>query len=184
MPKMLYAGRRKDDRQWETGERVIEFIDSCDGDDSFDGDFFRLRPVPLTGRQAKMVSRILLGEKVKVTVAWTFYTGFIISMLLFSEIESLFLACDVVWMPQILQKWAKDRCSRDDKAYAGTVRNKFCLHGRSERKHFTSIQLSCSGKVIYKAKMSRSVARHVDIGDRVLVVPLSTDVVVIPRELS
>ena len=173
-------------------ERVIEFIDSCDGDDSFDGDFSRLRPVSLTERQTRMVNRILLGEKVKITVAWTFYTGFIASMLIFSEIESLFqavlmvlfLACDVVWTPQILRKWAKDRCSRSDKAYAGTVRNKFCLHGRSERKHFASIRLSGSGKVIYKAKMSRSVARHVDIGDRVLVVPLSTDVVVIPCELS
>lgn len=173
-------------------ERVIEFIDSCDGDDSFDGDFSHLRPVPLTDRQAKMVSRILLGEKVKVTVAWTFYTGFIISMLIFTEVESpsqavlmvLFLAVDVVWTPQILRKWAKDRCSRGDKAYAGTVRNKFCLHGRSERKHFASVQLSGSGKVICKARMSRTVARHVDIGDRVLVVPLSTDVVVIPRELS
>ena len=35
-------------------ERVIEFIDSCDGDDSFDGDFSRLRPVSLTDRQARM----------------------------------------------------------------------------------------------------------------------------------
>jgi len=173
-------------------ERVIEFIDSCDGDDSFDGDFSHLRPVPLTGGQAKMVSRILLGEKVKVTIAWTFYTGFIASMLIFTEIESLFqavlmvlfLACDVVWTPQILRKWAKDRCRRGDKAYAGTMRNKFYLHGRSERKHFASVRLSGSGNVIYKARMSRSVARHVDIGDRVLVVPLSTDVVVIPRELS
>ena len=173
-------------------ERVIEFIDSCDGDDSFDGDFSRLRPVPLTDRQAKMVSRILLGEKAKVTIAWTFYTGFIISMLLFSEIESLFqavlmvlfLAVDVVWTPQILRKWAKDRCSRGDKAYAGTVLNKFCLHGKSERKHFASIRLSGSDKVIYKVGLSRSVARHVDIGDRVLVVPLSTDVVVIPHKLS
>lgn len=148
-------------------ERVIEFIDSCDGNDSFDGDFSRLRPVPLTDRQARMVSRILLGEKVKVTVAWTFYTGFMASMLIFTEVESLFqaalmvlfLACDVVWTPQILRKWAKGRCSRGDKAYAGTILNKFCLHGRS-------------------------VARHVGIGDRVLVVPLSTDVVVIPCELS
>ena len=173
-------------------ERVIEFIDSCDGDDSFDGDFSHLKPVPLTDRQAKMVSRILLGEKAKVTIAWTFYTGFIISMLIFTDVESplqavlmvLFLAVDVVWTPQILRKWAKDRCSRGDKAYAGTVLNKFCLHGRSERKHFASVRLSGSGNVIYKAKMSRSVARHVDIGDRVLVVPLSTDVVVIPCELS
>lgn len=173
-------------------ERIIEFIDSCDGDDSFDGDFSRLRPVPLTDRQAKMVSRILLGEKVKVTVAWTFYTGFIASMLIFTEIESLFqavlmvlfLAVDVVWTPQILRKWAKDRCRRGDKAYAGTVLNKFCLHGKSERKHFASIRLSGSGNVIYKVGLSRSVARHVDIGDRVLVVPLSTDVVVIPRKLS
>ena len=157
-------------------ERVIEFIDSCDGDDSFDGDFSRLRPVSLTDRQARMVSRILLGEKVKVTVAWTFYTGFIISMLLFSEI--------VVWTPQILWKWAKDRCSRGDKAYAGTILSKFCLHGKSERKHFASIRLSGSDKVIYKVGLSRSVARHVDIGDRVLVVPLSTDVVVIPHKLS
>lgn len=173
-------------------ERIIEFIDSCDGDDSFDGDFSHLKPVPLTDRQAKMVSRILLGEKAKVTMAWTFYTGFIISMLLFSEIESLFqavlmvlfLAVDVVWTPQILRKWAKDRCSRGDKAYAGTVLNKFCLHGKSERKHFASIRLSGSDKVIYKVGLSRSVARHVDIGDRVLVVPLSTDVVVIPHKLS
>lgn len=139
-----------------------------------------------------MVSRILLGEKVKVTVAWTFYTGFIISMLIFTDVESppqavlmvLFLACDVVWTPQILRKWAKDRCRRGDKAYAGTVLNKFCLHGKSERKHFASVRLSGNGNVIYKAKMSRSVARHVDIGDRVLIVPLPTEVVVIPCELS
>lgn len=173
-------------------ERVIEFIDSCDGDDSFDGDFSRLRPVSLTDRQAKMVSRILLGEKIKVTMAWTFYTGFIASMLIFTEVESpsqavlmvLFLAVDVVWTPQILRKWAKDRCSRGDKAYVGTVLNKFCLHGKSERKHFASVRLSGNGKVIYKARMSRSVARHVSVGDRVLVVPLPTDIVVIPRELS
>lgn len=173
-------------------ERVIEFIDSCDGDDSFDGDFSHLRPVPLTDGQAKMVSRILLGEKIKVTMAWTFYTGFIISMLIFTDVESppqavlmvLFLAVDVVWTPQILRRWAKDRCGRGDKAYAGTILSKFCLHGRSERKHFASVRLSGSGKVIYKARMSRSVARHVGIGDRVLVVPLSTDVVVIPRKLS
>lgn len=173
-------------------ERIIEFIDSCDGDDSFDGDFSHLKPVPLTDRQAKMVSRILLGEKAKVTMAWTFYTGFIAAMLIFTEVESpfqavlmvLFLACDVVWTPQILRRWAKDRCRRGDKAYAGTVLNKFCLHGKSERKHFASVRLSGSGKVICKARMSRTVARHVDIGDRVLVVPLATDVVVIPCELS
>lgn len=173
-------------------ERVIEFIDSCDGDDSFDGDFSHLKPVPLTDSQARMVSRILLGEKVKVTIAWTFYTGFIASMLLFTEVESplqavlmvLFLAVDVVWTPQILRKWTKDRCSRGDKAYAGTILSKFCLHGRSERKHFASIRLSGSGKVIYKAGLSGTVARHVSVGDRVLVVPLSTDVVVIPCELS
>lgn len=169
-------------------ERKFDFIDSYDANDSFNGDFSKLKAIPLTKHQVNLVNKILLGEKIKLTVVWVIYTSIITILLLFTTIENLFQAVllilffsgDIIWMLYILKKWMKDRCRKDGKAYRGVVINKFYLQNKSERKYFVSVKLS-NNEIIYKAKLSRLVKKYVDISDSILIVPLF-NVVIIPYE--
>ena len=69
-------------------ERKLEFIDSYDEDDSFDGDFSKLKAISLTTSQLDLVNKILLKEKVKLTSIWAMYTVLITIMLFYGSIEN------------------------------------------------------------------------------------------------
>lgn len=71
-------------------ERKLEFIDSYDEDDSFDGDFSKLKAISLTTSQLDLVNKILLREKVKLTSIWAMYTVLITIMLLYGLLRIYF----------------------------------------------------------------------------------------------
>lgn len=169
-------------------ERKLEFIDSYDEDDSFDGDFSKLKAISLTTSQLDLVNKILLREKVKLTSIWAMYTVLITIMLFYGSIENflqiilimfLFMG-DVIGLINIVKKWMKDKCKIDSKAYEGKVTNKFYFHNKSERKYFVSIKFP-NNKVIYKVNLNKLVKEYINIGDSVLIIPLMS-IVVIPVE--
>lgn len=163
----------------------MEFIDSYDEDDSFDGDFSKLNAVPLTTHQVNLVNRILLKEKIKLTVVWIIYTIIITVLALYAPVENLlqvvllvlFFAGDIIWMIHILKQWIKGKCKSTSKAYKGVVINRFYMRNKSERKYFVSIKLS-NDEIIYKAKLSGLVKKSIDINDSVLIVPLFSTVII------
>lgn len=167
-------------------DRKAEFIDSYDTDNSFDGDYSKLHAVSLTNYQVSQINKILLREKIKLTLVWLIYTSLITLLLLYAPIENLlqvvllilFFTGDIIWMIYILKKWIKDRCNNDSKAYRGIAINKFYINNKSERKYFVSIKLS-NNEIIYKAKLNGLIKKQVNINDSILIVPLFS-IVIIP----
>lgn len=169
-------------------ERELEFIESYDKSDSFNGNFSKLQAVFLTKNQMNLVNKILLRDKIKLTVVWSIYTGIIIILLFYATIENLlqivlmilFFSLDIIWILYILKKWMNDNCRKGSKAYRGVVINKFYLQDKSERKYFVSVKLS-NNEIIYKAKLDRRVKKYIHIGDSILMIPLFS-MVIIPYE--
>lgn len=170
-------------------ERVSKFLDTYDSEDSFDGDFSRLKSVALTSQQVRLVNKILLKERLRYTAVWLIFLILLASLLLYGHknfrnplqeaFVILVLSGSLVTMTLIMaRKWRQGKYSEDSKAYQGTVVNKFYLHSNNERKYFVSVQLS-NNETIHKIKLSRQVEKSVDIGNLVLIVPLN-DIIVIP----